>query len=52
MREGCDVFAKGGDDNDIETCSVEGQTLSAVSDKNPVFDSNISGLQEAQPFNT
>ena len=42
VREGCDVFAKGDDDNDVDTRSA----------KNPASDSNISGLQDAQPDDT
>lgn len=47
--EGFDVFAEGNDEDDDDTGSTKGRKLSAISDKNPAFDSNISELQDDQP---
>jgi hypothetical protein len=46
--KGFDVSANGNNDDDNDTRSTKGQK-SAVSDRNPAFDSNISELRDSQP---
>lgn len=47
--EGLDVSVEGNDKDDDDTLSAKILKLSAVSDKQPAFNSNISRLQDDQP---
>jgi hypothetical protein len=47
--EGFDASPEGTGKDDGDDCSTKGRTLSSLSDKIPVFDSNISGLLDSQP---
>jgi hypothetical protein len=46
--KGFDAFVKGNDKDDDGTRSTKGSKLSARSDKNPAFDSNLSELRDGQ----
>jgi hypothetical protein len=50
--KGFDAYANGNDKDDDDTRSIKGRKSSAVSDKNPAFDSNISELRDGQPYYT
>jgi hypothetical protein len=46
--KGCNVFAKGNDNNNNSTCFTKRLMLFAVSCNNLAFDSNISKLQDGK----
>ncbi|KAH8650362.1 hypothetical protein BGZ60DRAFT_534447 [Tricladium varicosporioides] len=50
--KGFDIFAEEDGNSDNNTHSTKRRTLSAVSNKNPASDSNISRLQDSRPDDT